>query len=147
MLWVTRHNPHVDRCASAWLIKRFIDKKARFAFISRDDPIPKGAIAFTLPKAKIKPVEKEKTTYDTLVEKYNIKDQIALKIGRFIHDFEVNAEENPEKVRFRETLGLCYILKGLEKDSKTDNETLKKGLVVLDALYASLTDQYETPAM
>jgi len=138
-LWVTRHNPHVDRCASAWLIKRFIDKKARFAFISRDDPIPKGAIAFTLPKAEIKPVEKEKTTYDVLVEKYNIRDQIALKIGRFIHDFEINAEENPEKVTFRETLGLCYILKGLEKSSKTNHETLKKSLVVLDALYASLT--------
>jgi len=138
-LWVTRHNPHVDRCASAWLIKRFIDKKARFAFISRDDPIPKGAIAFTLPKAEIKPVEKEKTTYDVLVEKYNIRDQIALKIGRFIHDFEINAEENPEKVTFMETLGLCYILKGLEKSSKTNHETLKKSLVVLDALYASLT--------
>jgi len=140
MLWVTRRNPHVDRCASAWLIKRFIDKKARFAFISRDDSIPKGAIAFTLPKAEIKPVEKEKTTYDVIVEEYSIRDRIALKIGRFIHDFEINAEENPEKVRFKETLGLCYILKGLEKDSKTDNETLEKGIVVLDALYASLTD-------
>jgi len=140
MLWVTRHNPHVDRCASVWLIKRFIDKKARFAFISKDDPIPKGAIAFTLPKAEIKPVEKEKTTYDVLVERYNIEDPIALKIGKFIHDFEIDAEENPEKVRFMETLSLCYILKGLEKKSKTDNEIVKKGLVVLDALYASLTN-------
>ena len=60
MLWVTRHNPHVDRCSSAWLIKRFIDKKAKFIFISNEDPIPKGAIAFTLPKAEIKPVEKKK---------------------------------------------------------------------------------------
>ncbi|MGA2769070.1 MAG: chromate resistance protein ChrB domain-containing protein [Candidatus Bathyarchaeia archaeon] len=140
MLWVTRHNPHVDRCASAWLIKRFIDKKARFAFISKDDPIPKGAIAFILPKAEIRPVEKEKTTYDVLVEKYNIRDTIALKIGKFIHDFETDAEENPEKVKFKETLGLCYVLKGMEKTSKTDNETVEKGLVVLDALCASLTD-------
>jgi len=140
MLWVTRHNPHVDRCASAWLIKRFIDKKARLAFVSRDDPIPKGAMAFTLPKAEIKPVEKEKTTYDVLVEKYNIQDSIALKIGKFIHDFEIDAEENPAKVRFKETLGLCYVLKGLEKTSKTDNETVNKSFVVLDALYASLMD-------
>ncbi len=140
MLWVTRHNPHVDRCASAWLIKRFIDKKARFAYISKDDPIPKGAIAFTLPKAEIKPIEKEKTTHDALVEKYNIQDPIALRIGKFIHDFEIDAEENPAKVNFKETLGLCYVLKGTEKTSKTDNEIVKKGLVVLDALYASLTD-------
>lgn len=145
MLWVTRHNPHVDRCTSAWLIKRFIDKKARFAFISKDDPIPKGAIAFTLPKAEIKPVEKEKTTYDALAEKYNIRDPIALKIGKFIHDFEIDAEENPEKVKFKETLGLCYVLKGMEKTSKTDNEIVEKGLVVLDALYASLTDYLRFP--
>ena len=140
MLWVTRHNPHVDGCASAWLIKRFIDKKARFAFVSKDDPIPKRAMAFTLPKTEIKPVEKEKTTYDVLVEKYSIKDPIALEIGKFIHDFEIDAEENPEKVKFKETLGLCYVLKGLEKKSKADSETVEKGLVVLDALYASLTD-------
>lgn len=145
MLWVTRHNPHVDRCASAWLIKRFIDTKARFAFVSKDDPIPKGAIAFTLPKAEIKPVEKKKTTYDVLVEKYNITDAIALEIGKFIHDFEIDAEENPEKVKFRETLGLCYVLKGVEKKSKTDKETVRKGLVVLDALCASLTDYLRFP--
>ena len=145
MLWVTRHNPHVDRCASAWLIKRFIDKKAKFAFISKDDSIPKGAIAFTLPRAEIKPVEKEKTTYDVLTEKYNIQDPIALKIGKFIHDFEIDAEENPEKIKFMEALGLCYVLKGLEKKSKTDNEIVEKGLVVLDALYASLTDYLRLP--
>jgi hypothetical protein len=145
MLWVTRHHPHVDRCASAWLIKRFIDKKARFAFISKDDPLPSGAIAFTLPKAEIKPVEKKKTTYDVLVEKYDIQDPIALKIGEFIHDFEIDAEENPEKVKFKETLGLCYVLKGMEKASKTDNEIVEKGLVVLDALCASLKDYLRFP--
>ncbi len=139
MLWVTRQNPHVDRCASAWLIKRFIDKKAEFKFVSKDDPIPKGAIAFTLPKAEIKPVEKKKTTYDALTEKYDVRDPNALRIGNFIHDFEIDAAENPNAVKLKETLGLCYILKGLEKESKTDDETVRKAFVVLDALYASLT--------
>jgi len=139
MLWVTRHNPHVDRCASAWLIKRYIDKKAEFAFISNEGSIPKGAIAFTLPRAEIKPVEKSKTTYDVLIEKYGIEDPIALRIGKFIHDFEIDAEEDPNKVKFKETLGLCYVLKGLEKMSKRDNETVEKGIVVLDALHASLS--------
>jgi len=41
MLWVTRHEPHVDRCASIWLIKNFIDKDAVFEFISRESEIPK----------------------------------------------------------------------------------------------------------
>ena len=80
----------------------------------------------------------EKTTYDVLLEKYGIKDPIALRIGRLIHDFEIDADENPEKVKFKETLGLCYVLKGLEKTSKTDSETIDKGVLVLDALHVSL---------
>jgi hypothetical protein len=60
MLWVTRQKPHVDRCASAWLIKRFIDKDATFQFVTKEQKIPKGAIGFTLPKAEIKPIESVK---------------------------------------------------------------------------------------
>jgi hypothetical protein len=141
VLWVTRTKPHVDRCASAWLIMRFIDQKAMFKFIAKDDPIPEGSIAFTLPKAEIKPVEGEKTTYDTLLERYNVRDPIAIRIGRLIHDFEIYAKEDPNQVKHKETLGLCYILKGLEKASKTDNETIEKALVVLDALSAVLQDE------
>ena len=139
MLWVTRKNPHVDRCASAWLIKRFIDKDAEFGFISKEDTIPKDAIPFTLPKAQIKPVEGKMTTYDALLEKYKIGDPMAIKIGKYIHDFEIDSGENPEKVKCPETLGLVYILKGLEKDSKTDYEIIEKAFVVLDAFTATLS--------
>jgi len=141
VLWVTRTKPHVDRCASAWLIKRFIDQKAKFEFITKDDPIPEGSIAFTLPKAEIKPVEGKTTTYDALLEKYNVRDPVALKIGKLIHDFEIDAREDPSAVKLKETLGLCYILKGLEKTSKTDKETIEKAQVVLDALRAILQDE------
>ena len=140
MKWVTRKNPHVDRCASAWLIKRFIDKDAIFGFISKEDPIPKGAIGFTLPGADIKPVEGASTTYDTLLKRYGIHDPIAIKVGRLIHDFEVTAGEDPARVELLETLGLCYVLKGLEKSSKTDHETIEKAFVVLDALAASVDE-------
>jgi len=138
MLWVTRTKPHVDRCASAWLIKRFIDKNAEFEFISEGDSIPKDAIAFTLASAEIKPVEGIKTTYDVLVEKYRVQDPYALAVGRFVHDFEIDAEEDASKVKFKETLGLCYVLIGLEKASRTDKETIQKALIVLDALYETL---------
>jgi hypothetical protein len=141
MKWVTRKKPHVDRCSSAWLIKRFIDKSARFSFILKEDPIPKGSIAFTLPKAEIRPVEGVKTTYDILLERYEVADPIAMRIGELVHDFEVDAKEDPSRVTHKETLGLCYILKGLEKTSRTDNETIEKALVVLDALHAVLTGE------
>lgn len=138
MLWVTRTKPHVDRCASAWIIRRFIDKDAKFEFISRDDPIPEDATPFTLPKAQIKPIEGKKTTCDVLITKYQVKDPVALKIVQFIHDFEIDANENPEKVKFKETLGLCFVLKGLEKTSRSDHETVERALIILDAFYASL---------
>ena len=138
MLWVTRKNPHIDRCASAWLIKRFIDKNAELGFISKEDAIPKDATPFTLPKAQIKPIEGKLTTYDIPLEKYKINDPIAVKIGQFIHDFEIDSCENPEKVKCPETLGLVYVLKGLEKDSKTDYEIIERAFVVLDAFTASL---------
>ncbi len=66
MLWVTRHEPHVDRCASIWLIRNFIDKEAVFEFISRESEIPAGAIAFVLPKADLNPT-KTQTTFGMLI--------------------------------------------------------------------------------
>jgi hypothetical protein len=139
MLWVTRHRPRVDRCASAWLIKRFIDKEAIFEFVSKDSEIPKGAIGFTLPRAEIRPLEGVKTTFDVLVERYTVEDSVLEKIREIIRDYEFN-EENLDKTQLRETLGLCYVLKGLEKTSQTDAETIWKALAVMDALYATLKE-------
>jgi hypothetical protein len=136
---VTRQKPHVDRCASAWLIKRFIDKDAVFKFVTKEQEVPEGAIRFTLPKAEIGPVEGAKTTFDSLVEKYHVKDPVVLSIKEIVRDFELN-EVNPYNVRLKLTLGVCYILKGLEKVSQTDAETLSKALVVMDALYATLKE-------
>jgi hypothetical protein len=145
VLWVTRRKPHVDRCASAWLIKRFIDKDAKFQFIRDDDPIPEGAIAFTLPSAEIRPIKGRKTTYDVLAKEYHVHDPCALILGQLIHDFEVDAEEDPRKVRYRETMGLCHVLRGLEKTSETDHETIRKGFMVLDAFRALIRDEALNP--
>jgi len=142
MLWVTRTKPHVDRCASAWVIKRFIDKDAKFEFISKDDPIPEGATAFTLPKAEINPIEGVQTTFDVLLEKYKVEDPVVEKIREIIRDYEFN-EENLERIQLKETLGVCYVLKGLERTSQTDAETIWKALAVMDALYATLKEHVQ----
>jgi hypothetical protein len=139
VLWVTRQKPHVDRCASAWLIKRFIDKDATFQFVTKEQEIPRGVIGFTLPKAEINPEEGVKTTFDVLIEKYKLKDPIVLRIKSIIRDYEFN-EENPEKMQLKETVGICYVLKGLEKTSQTDGETVAKAFMVMDAFYATLKD-------
>lgn len=138
LLWVTRHEPHVDRCASAWLIKNFIDKEALFEFISKESPIPKGATAFTLPGAEIRPVEGRSTTFDVLVEKFKVKDPVVGKIRELLHDFEITAGEDVAKVKHAETVGICLILRGLARTSRTDHETIAKAMIVMDALYAEL---------
>ena len=90
-------------------------------------------------KAEINPVEGVKTTFDSLIEKYRVEDPVVLKIREIIRDHEFN-EENPERIRLKETLGLCFALKGLEKTSKDDTETTTRAIMVMDAFYATLKD-------
>jgi hypothetical protein len=118
-------------------MKRFIDKGAIFEFITKEQDIPKDAIGFTLPKAGINPVEGVRTTFDALVERYEVKDPIVLRIKEVVRDYEFN-EEEPARMRLKETLGVCYVLKGLEKTSVTDAEAVEKALIVMDAFYAAL---------
>ena len=140
MRWVTRYNPHVDRCASIWLIKTFIDKDAVFGFISREDPIPEGAIPFTLPGAEIRPKD-GKTTFDALVEKYRIEDPVVAKIQEIIRDAE-QAEETGV-YRLPESAGVFAILRGLDRTSKSDWEIMGKAMIVMDSLYAELKHRLE----
>lgn len=142
MLWVTRHEPHVDRCASIWLIKSLIDREAVFEFISRESQIPEGAIAFVLPKADLNPTETQ-TTFEMLIQHYDVSDPVVLEIGRIIRDFEIDADEDIEKVTLKESAGLSFILRGLARTSKSDHEIIYKGMIVMDALYAHLKARQE----
>jgi len=137
--WVTRQEPHLDRCAAAWIIKRFIDPQATFEFINRGEPIPPGTNPFVLPGAEINPVEGVKTTVDVLVEKYQVKDPVVSLIRSLIHDFEVDAGEDESKTRLRETVGLFKVIRGLSRISKSDEEIVERSMVVLDALYTELS--------
>jgi hypothetical protein len=114
-------------------------QRSQLPIIDREDEILKGAIGFTLLKAEIKPVEGTKTTFDALIEKYKVKDAVVSKIREIIRDCEFN-EDEPERMRLKETLGVSLILKGLTEVSATDEETITRSSVVMDALYASLED-------
>ena len=140
MRWITRHEPHFDRCASIWLIKTFIDKDAVFEFVSRDSEIPKDAIGFTLPKAEIKPSETE-TTFDALVKRYNVADPVVKQIAAIIHDFEIDAEEYLDRLNLKESAGVFCIVRGLARTSRSDHEIVFKAMIVMDALYAELKTQ------
>jgi len=138
MRWVTRHNPHVDRCSSLWLIKTFIDRDAVFEFISNETPIPQGAIPITLPGAETRP-KNGRTTFDALIDKYEIKDPVIAKIQEVIRDAEQAEESGIYKLV--ESAGVFAILRGLDRTSKSDWETVGKAMTVMDSLYAELKDR------
>ena len=142
MLWVTRHRPHFDRCASIWLIKTFIDKEAVFEFVSREAEIPEGAMGFVLSKAELNPSETE-TTFDLLMKKYSIEDPIVKIIASFLHDYEIDADEDFDRVKHNETAGFFSIIKGLDRTSKSDSEIVYKAMIVMDALYAQVKAREE----
>jgi len=142
MRWVTRHQPHVDRCASIWLIRTMIDPEAVFDFISRDDPIPADAIPFTLPKAEIQPSETS-TTFDALMGKYHVDDPVVDRIAEILRDFEIQADEDLDRLRMQESAGVYYVLRGLARTSKSDAEIVFKAMIVMDALYAELKARME----
>jgi hypothetical protein len=76
MKWVTRDFVHLDRVASPWLIKRFIDRDAVFVFVpwGKEDRRPADAIPFALPGAEIGPHDHEGTTFAKLLKKYRLDD-------------------------------------------------------------------------
>jgi len=132
MKWVTRKFPHVDRTASAWLIKRFIDPKAEFLFIDwPNEKIPEGTIPFDI-KGVEHGHQDNKCTFETIVEKYNITDPIVHKIARLVHamDFEGELEKVPEAT------GIRMIISGLRFAVEKDIDALDIGFKIWDALYS-----------
>jgi len=88
-----------DKCASIWLIKRFIDPKAEIRFFPHGTSITEG-ISFDTPEAKFRRYA-TKSTYETLLEHYDLKDPRLKYIGRIIHDIEVNVWEKRSIMRAR----------------------------------------------
>ena len=132
MKWVTRSFPHVDRTASAWLIKRFIDPEAEFIFINwPEEPIPEDATPFDIKGVELGHHD-NKCTFETIIEKYNISDPIVHEIARLVHamDIEGELEKSPE------AKGIKMIISGLRFAAKDDMEALNIGFKIWDALYA-----------
>ena len=135
MNWVTRIKPHVDRCSSLWLIKNFVDSKAEFAFVSRDYKWKENEIPLVLPGAELNP-QKGKTTFELIIQKYEIKDKIVHQIATIIHDIE-QAEES-EIYNLPESMGIFMVLRGIEPSSPNDQETVNIAFTVMDAIYTFL---------
>ncbi len=132
--WATRKNPFVDRMASAWLIKRFIDPKATFTFIDERDigSLDNTALAFDMRGAEFTHVG-DLCTFEVLVKSFGIKDKAVKKIAEIVHDLDVK----DEKYGKPETAGVEEILAGIRKTAKSDADGLERGMAAFEMLYQS----------
>lgn len=135
-IWATRKNPFVDRMASAWLIKRFIDPKASFVFIDDRDAasIDKKRVTFDMRGGAFTHVA-DLCTFEVLVRSFAIKDKAVKKIAEIVHDLDVK----DDKYGKPEAAGVEDILSGIRKTAKNDADGLGRGMAAFEMLYQSRT--------
>ncbi len=131
--WITRKRPHVDRLATAWLIRRFIDPKAEFLFQKAGRPPPGGVIPFDMVGVEFSH-QGEDCTIETMLKRFAIKDPAAWEIARIVHD----ADLKDSKYGKEEAKGLSLLLKGLMDLHDEDNTLLEEGIQVFEYLYRGL---------
>jgi len=132
-IWVTRPRPGIDRSASAWLIRRYIDKKARFAF-AQEEHVPRDAVPFDMFHAGGFGHRGEDCSFETLQKAFRIRDAKVAVIGQAIHD----ADLLDEKFGRKEGFGVDAVLNGWAKQRIADHKLLERGIQLIEALYQSL---------
>ena len=133
-IWMTRPRPGIDRVSSAWLIRRYIDPRARFVF--GDDPAARPeAVPFDMFSAAGFGHRGEDCTFETLCREFAIRDRTVKHIAQIIHD----ADLGDEKFGRSEGLGLDATLRGWAAQDVGDDELLRRGMELIDGLYHGLS--------
>jgi hypothetical protein len=129
-VWATRNAPWVDRLASAWLIKRFIDREAKFVWIARPSECPKKAVGFDYDGAEFTHV-KNRVTFEVLAAAFGLDHDPALaRIAAAVHYLDVGGIPIPE------ANGLETMLKGAKERARGDDQLLAEAMRTLDLLYS-----------
>jgi hypothetical protein len=129
-LWVTRPRPGVDRMASAWLIKRFVDAHGRFAFAADRESVPQDAVPFDMFGVEFSH-QGEGCTFETLCAVFAIQEPAVARIAAIVHDVDLKdgrfgAQEAP-------TVGT--VIEGMQLSVSKDDELLDRGMALFESLY------------
>jgi len=128
-LWATRARPWVDRVASAWLIRRFIDPEARFVWLTDIHACPAEALGFDFDGASFSHIG-ERVTFEVLLASFGLEqDPALLRLGAMVHALDVGGGVVPEAVGFEAVLG------GARSRISDDDQLLTDISGVLDSLY------------
>ena len=136
-VWVTRRRPGVDRMSSAWLIRRFIDPKAKFAFAARDDEPPAGQVPFDMYTGEFGH-QGGHCTFEVLRDRFGLDDRSLRRIAEIVHDLDLKEHRyNPPEAA---TIGA--LVEGIRHAHGDDQQALERGMDIFEALYRS----FETPS-
>ena len=131
--WVTRESVFIDRMASAWLIRRFIDPQASFKFVPAQGYQPQpGELRFDMYDAEFTH-EGERCTFQTLVRRFALNDGALSAIGEIVRDIDCKAE----RFARTETSGVAALVRGITQLYDDDNVRITRGAELFDGLYAA----------
>jgi hypothetical protein len=129
--WATRLNLHVDRLASAWLVKRFVDKRPRFHFVGEGETV-EGGVRFDMTGGEFTH-EGEDCTFETMVRRFGLGDDPGLRaVAEIVHDVDLK----DSKFNRLEAAGLAAVVDGLVEAYPDDRERLERCGAVFEGLYA-----------
>lgn len=134
MKWITRERPKIDRIASPWLIKKFVDPEAEFIYVPFNEVLDKAkvldAIPFDIPNVEFTHYNDE-CTFDYIIRKYEISDPAILIMSKIVRGADTDRHDIA-----KESAGLWAISAGLSHNIINDSELLKNGMILYDALYS-----------
>jgi hypothetical protein len=133
MIWATRAGCHIDRAASAWLIRRFIDPEATFLFVDDPEQVPAGATAFDMRGATLSH-HGGACTFETILAHNGLDDPALWDIARIVHE----ADLADERYDAPEAAGLDVLVRGLAM-LHDDGTLLTITAPIFDGLYAYRT--------
>jgi hypothetical protein len=130
-VWVTRKGIHVDRMASAWLIRRFIDKDARFKFVLGKGYRPEPReLRFDMFEAEFTH-EGDRCTFEVLLQKFGLTESALKQIAEIVHDIDLK----DEKFGREDALGVDRLIAGIAMAHPEDEKRLAEGSAVFNSLY------------
>jgi len=130
--WVTRSGVHVDRMASAWLIRRWIDPAAKFRFVAgRTHRAEAGELRFDMYEGEYTH-EGGRCTFEVLLERFGLRDRALKRIAEVVHDIDCKDDRYGRE----ETAGIALLVKGVAAGHAADEARLEQSAVVWEGLYA-----------
>jgi hypothetical protein len=131
--WVTRQGVKVDRIASAWLIRRFLDPDARFKFVPARGYRPEpGELRFDMFEAEYTH-DGDACTFETLLARFGLRDKALRHVAEIVHDLDMK----DDKFARDEAPGLASMIDGIARAHPADPDRLARGAALFDDLYAA----------